>query len=388
MILTKSSITYFQSLHSRILQNMARRGTKTPYLYEGEPFFDQYECLRSVWTKTLSIKAACRRFSISRSFFYELEKRFIAYGFAGLLFFTDSSRQYQDLEQLTLTIKKGRPHLSYTAIHRFAQAIPVTKSATTPKRISKILQSHGYGISDLKADVHFWGRIQRTLDLWAQLLTSPLKGRSSKNRKATFLVDCDPFHKRLELMRELFFNPKATLKAVCFQYGISLPTGYRLIEEYKLYGLWAVIPAPSSGKQTLSAELKTTILLERLKQPGLSAEGLIHKHRLKVSRFAVHRVIKRWGLTDKNRTPVALDEYLGREAPADEAAFEPIKSVCRLFTEETLLNTRRINRHFELICQKMKSRAFHICDPGPLLLAPFVNDLGYSVKLWVDSVRN
>ncbi len=153
MILTKSSITYFQSLHSRILQNMARRRAKTPYLYEGEPFFDQYECLRSVWTKTLSIKAACNRFSISRSFYYELEKRFITYGFAGLLFFTDSSRQYQDLEQLTLMIKKGRPHLSYTAIHRFAQAIPVTKSVTTPKRISKILQSHGYGISDLKADV-------------------------------------------------------------------------------------------------------------------------------------------------------------------------------------------------------------------------------------------
>ena len=375
MILTKSSITYFQSLHSRILQNMAKKDTKTPYLYNGEPFFDQYECLRNVWTRTLSIKAACERFSISRSFYYELERRFIMFGFPGLLFFADSSDQYHDLEQLTLLIKKGRPHLSYTAIHRFAQAVPVTKNVTTPKRISKILQSNGYGISDMKEDFHFWGRIQRTLEQWSQILKNPIKGRSSKDRKSTFHVDQDPFHKRLELIRELFYNPKAIVKEVCFQYGISLPTYYRLIDDYKQYGLWAVIPAPSSGKQTLSAELKTTILLERLKQPGLSADGIIRKHSLKVSRFAVHRVIKRWGLEDKNRVPVALDEYLGK-APTNEELFEPKKSVCHLFTEKTLLNTRRINRHFELICNKMKSHTFHICDPGPFLLAPFVNDLG------------
>ncbi|MBA7612225.1 hypothetical protein ES703_19461 [subsurface metagenome] len=43
---------------------------------------------------------------------------------------------------------------------------------------------------------------------------------------------------------------------------------------------------------------------------------------------------------------------------------------------ELILKTRRINRHFELICKKMKTHAYHICDPGPFILAPFVNDLG------------
>ena len=38
MILSKSSVTYFQSLHSRVLQNMAKHQTKTPYLYDGEVF--------------------------------------------------------------------------------------------------------------------------------------------------------------------------------------------------------------------------------------------------------------------------------------------------------------------------------------------------------------
>ena len=41
-----------------------------------------------------------------------------------------------------------------------------------------------------------------------------------------------------------------------------------------------------------------------------------------------------------------------------------------------ILKTQRINRHFELICGKMKTHNYHICDPGPFILAPFVNDLG------------
>ena len=327
----------------------------------------------------MSIQSACERFHITRSVYYDLDKRFVTYGFPGLLFFSDTSNQYQDLEQLTLLIKSGRPHLSYTAIHRFAQAIPFTQYVSTPKLVSKILQSHGYGISNMKDDFQFWARIQRTLELWSQLVKTPIEGRNPKERRSTFSVDQDPFHKRLELIRELFYTPQATIKKVCLQYGISWPTCYRLLDEYKLYGLWSIIPAPSSGKQTLSAELKILILLEKLKHPQWTPETIIQKHGLKVSRFAVHRVIKRWGLDDKSRTPIALDEYLGEvnpTTPSIDEAFKPLKSAYNQLPSETILSTRRINRHFEIICHKMKSHHFHICDPGPLVLAPFVSDLG------------
>jgi len=116
MILSKNSIAYFQSLQSRIVQAMAKYQIDKPYLYDGEPFFNQYECLRSVWTKRSSIKLACENFNIQKSFYYELENRFIIYGFSGLLFFSDNSKQYLDLEQLALLIRKSRPHISYTAI--------------------------------------------------------------------------------------------------------------------------------------------------------------------------------------------------------------------------------------------------------------------------------
>jgi hypothetical protein len=82
-------------------------------------------------------------------------------------------------------------------------------------------------------------------------------------------------------------------------------------------------------------------------------------------------------LEDKKRTPVALDEFLdkGISLPS-ESSFKPIQPAYHQISEKTILSTRRMNRHFEIICQKMKIRPFHICDPGPLLLAPFVNDLG------------
>ena len=212
MILSDNSIEYFRSLHSRILQSMAKHQVKTPYLFEDEVFFDQYECLRSVWTQTSSIKSACDKFNISRSSFYELEKRFVNYGLPGLLSFSDSSRQHPDLEQLCLLAKTSRPSLSYTAIHRLAQAVPITKGVSTPKLVSTILQSHGYGISDMEDDAIFWGRIQRTLDLWSILSRAPIKGRDAKKRKATLFVDRDPYHKRLELLREIFFNHSTTRK--------------------------------------------------------------------------------------------------------------------------------------------------------------------------------
>jgi hypothetical protein len=74
---------------------------------------------------------------------------------------------------------------------------------------------------------------------------------------------------------------------------------------------------------------------------------------------------------------VALDEFCteGIQSPED-VPYQPLRSAFHLIDAESILASRRINRHFEEVCHKMKSRAFHVCDPGPLLLAPFVNDLG------------
>ncbi|KPA15653.1 hypothetical protein MHK_004137 [Candidatus Magnetomorum sp. HK-1] len=169
MIISKKSKKYFKSLGSRVLQSMVKYQSKTPYFYKDDIFFNQYECLRSVWADNLSIKSACENFNISRSSFYETEKRFLTYGLLGLFSFSESCQQHPDLEQLTLLIKKARPSLSYTSIYRITDSVPLTKKLSSTKIISSILQSYGYGISDMGEDVDFWGRIQRTLDIWSTL---------------------------------------------------------------------------------------------------------------------------------------------------------------------------------------------------------------------------
>ncbi len=273
--------------------------------------------------------------------------------------------------------KQSRPSLSYTTIHRIADAIPITKSVSTPELVSNILQSHGYGISDMKSDIEFWGRIQRSLKRWSFLINNPQDKRDSKRRRATFYADFDPCHKRLELLRELFYSPGKSPGEVCPKFGISLPSFYRLVSDYKQYGLWAVISAIAHGKEGMSSELQLKIILEKMGHPDWSSEEIIKMFDLRVSRFLVHRVIRRWGLEKRDRPAVSLNEFLDRPmSSSQQEAFQSWEAACHIISEKNIPESRRINRHFELICQKMKSRPIHICDPGLLLLAPFVNELG------------
>lgn len=377
MILSDQGIRYFHSLQSRILQALTGAQSKVPYVIPNEPFINQYECLRLVWAQRRSIKEACNTYKITRSSYYQIERRFIQFGLPGILSFPYVAKQDNDLEDLVLLVKKSRPALSYTAIHRIAQALPLTKENTSPKLVSKILQSHGHGISNMKSDPDFWARIQRRIKTWLKLSQKPIEGRDPKKRGDSFFSDRDDSHKRLELLRAQHLEPKTNTKQACMQFGISTATFYRLVSDYKLLGPWAVIPAFSDGKEGVSRDLQLSIILEKLKHPDWSPGTIVKNLGLKISRFAVHRVICRWGLENKERAPIAVDEFLDKGThPSAESSFKPVKSAFHQLSEKTILSTRRMNHHFEKICHKMKIRPFNICDPGPLLLAPFVNDLG------------
>jgi hypothetical protein len=241
--------------------------------------------------------------------------------------------------------------------------------------VSQILASYGRSISDRPEDGKFFSRIQRTLNQLLQLNKRALKGRSQKQRRKTFFHDADIYHKRLELLRELFFNRSAGIKEICLQYGISATSYYRLVDEYRLFGPWAIIPANLPGKEAMSSATELNIILEKLRYPGCSAQQIVRRLKLRCSKYAVYRVFSRWGLTDKSRTPIALDRYFDSEPSKADKPFTGIGSAYHLYPEQFLLESRRINRHFELICKKMQTHAYHLCDPGPLILAPFVNDL-------------
>ena len=261
---------------------------------------------------------------------------------------------------------------------RVAQATPVTQAVAGAKLVARILNSHGYEYSGIETDRVFFARIQRCLAKLAGLNEKPVAGRNPNDRKNTFFVDTDPYHNRIELLRELFYNPKAKVYDTCTRFNVSVTTYYRLIGEYRLYGPWAIISANAFGKKdSISDELQLKILLERLEHPTWSAQRIVDEGKLRCSRYVANRIINRWGLQDKNRTPVALDRFMELSKPPQQQPFKPVETAYELLSEEMLLKTRRINRHFELKCKKMKTQVYHNCDPGPLILAPFVvNDLG------------
>jgi hypothetical protein len=125
----------------------------------------------------------------------------------------------------------------------------------------------------------------------------------------------------------------------------------------------------------MSNETELSIVLHKLRHPEWSAQQIVKVLQLRCSRYAVNRVFSRWGLADRNRAPVALDQFCPVE-PVEDKPFKPLRAVYHLYSEESLLESRRINRHFDELCRKMRTHAYHLCDPGPLLLAQFVNDLG------------
>jgi hypothetical protein len=73
---------------------------------------------------------------------------------------------------------------------------------------------------------------------------------------------------------------------------------------------------------------------------------------------------------------VSLQQFLPTSESDAPDRFSRKQSAFHLMPEKTLFESHRINRHFELTCQKMKTHTFNICDPGPLLLAPFISQLG------------
>ena len=376
MILSPKCREYFKGLQAKVTQGMAQHASSTPYFLEDDPIVRNYEIIREVWIERVSIQSVCHKYKISCSQYYEKEDLFVKYGLLGLFPEIKPAASSADLEQLVLLVSEARASLSQQAMLRIAEALPLTQKEADIDCIAQILASYGRSVSDQPADSYFWDRIQRILKQLGRLKKSGRQERDKKQRRKTFFSDQDSCHMRLELVRELFFNSSLAVKETCSQFAVSLTSYYRLVRDYRLWGPWAVLPAYSVGKDPMSSETELNILLKKLRYPDWSAQQIVNALKLRCSRFAVNRVFKHWDLTDKKRHPITLDQYFPREIRTEDQPFPSRSSAYHLYSEQSLLDSRRINRHFELICQKMQTHAYHLCDPGPLLLAPFVNDLG------------
>jgi transposase len=241
------------------------------------------------------------------------EDDFIKHGLLGLFPEVKALPYSSDLERLIFMVSKAPPSLSQQAMLGIAEAVPLTQEGVDIEVVSQIVASYGRSASAQPSDLKFWSRIQRSLNQLRWLRRSPIQGRDKKQRKKTFFRDDDFCHKRLELLRELFFNRSTAIKETCLQFGVSPTSYYRLVKEYRLFGPWAVIPANCQGKETMSSWTELNIILEKLRHPRCSAPEIVKILKLRCSKYAVYRVFSRWGLTNKNLPPIALDRYCSIE---------------------------------------------------------------------------
>lgn len=221
MILSLKARQYFQMLQSKVTQGLAKSITGRPYFLEDDPVIRNYEMIRMVWRDGGSIKKACSNFSLSRTQFYEKENQFIKHGVAGLFPRISGIACTQEMENLITLINEARPSLSQQAMLRIAEALPHTRNEANLDCISEILASHGISASSQKTDKQFWSRIQRTLMELGRLTAGLKNGRNNTQRRKSFFRDDDLPHKRLELLRELAYDPSIEIKKACRRFGIA-----------------------------------------------------------------------------------------------------------------------------------------------------------------------
>ena len=375
MVLSDHAINYFKTVHAKVTAGMVEYERTTPY-YLNDPFIHAYETLRAVWHNRIPIKTVCQERKYVRSSYYKIESTFVSHGVIGLFDLFNNVTQLPKLERFVLLVKDARPSLSNQGLLRFSQALLPTAKDTSLTSISQILKSHGLSVCGQNSDKQFFGAIQRRLEELTRCRQKQLCQRDTSKRFETFLLyQRDQCQHQLELLRELFYHKETRASKLISQYGMAPTTFYRLVAAYQEMGPLALICAANPGKGTPSSELQVQTILCKLRYPRYSAENVVRHLSLRCSSHVVNRIFRQWELTDKERTAVALDEYLQPTQP-DKRADAPLRSAVHLHSEEKMLQRYRINSHFKSICKKMQYRVYHLCDPGVFLLAPFINDLG------------
>ena len=184
-----------------------------------------------VWYDKSSITDACNRHSIPRSTYYMLEEEFIKFGVPGLFPIMKQVMQFPKVEELVLLVKRSlpRPSITNIGVVRIAQALPVTKEDVNLDLVSEVLISHGISGNDIPSDRDFFSKLQRIMNSIFYFKKGLGTHRDPKKRNETFYDDNDEYHKRLELLRELHYNPSTKLRKTCTKFGIAtspfLPIG-------------------------------------------------------------------------------------------------------------------------------------------------------------------
>ncbi len=376
MIFTEKQLQYLAELPSSVAHALPSAPNPDVPFFLDDPVIRNYELLRSVWLGGKTIGAACKAARRSRTEYYKLENAFLREGIAAVYPQLGSNRQHPKLERLALLIKTTRPKSTETMILRFAEALGL-EPLPTLRTIGHILHCHGIGNNRDEEDRTYWNAIQESVRAVQWLRSQGGARRNKADRKGTFYLPQERLQLRFELFRELAVTAGRHVTETVRRYGMSRPTFYKYLHRFRVHGPWGLVDwlRPGRGRVKLSDELELRLIQEKLEHPRLSLDALISRMKLRCARTSVYEVLRFWGLLEKNRQPVRL-RGLWHEDDRRREEVAVLRSAKEAAAAGKFWVPRKVNTHFARLLGRLRSHALAICDPGPILLAQFIDDLG------------
>ena len=379
MVPTEKTLKYFGEIPYRARAAFARSSAPVAFEYDNEPFFVSYEALRRVWTKRESRRKAAELCNVGRQTITEWEKAFVDYGALGLLADISFVQIDSRLERLAVLVKEARPHERANCVLRLAEALGIPAGLDS---IRAAQRSHGYGQRMGDDDVEYFKGLQHIFESVSKQKEKVRPMHDAGNRTKTFFnFEKDHLQQRMELMRTLSqCEGKRRIRPVLRQFGVASNRFYVLRDRYMAYGVWGLVDLVQKGLkgEKISPELELQIIEERLMSPSLSTAKAIEKLKLKCSKSNVQKVYSRWGLS-KIRKAVAVR---GVQAcgPNTEAASEirrRIEPSAKARFPNLIENARlKVNGSFSMLVKRLAYRSYSISNPGAIIAAPFLNQLG------------
>jgi hypothetical protein len=309
MVFTDPAFQFLSLLQSNVRAALAETQQPMPFVYPNETFFTAYEALYRVWKKRQPQRSVVHSLAISRNTLRKWEENFVRYGALGLLTPLPDVHVDPSLERLAILVKSARPHAPASTTLQLADALQIP--CPSLETIYRIQRSHGYGQRLHSEDLSFFQEVQKIAASFDYLRSSRRSfGHDKQNRAATFIdFHRDPFQHRVELFKTLAScRLKGQIRALAAEFGIHSGRLYQLRERYLRFGLWGLIdlvhcPRRIGEKIAPATELK--IIEERLINPALSTEKMIHHLRVSdaviLDRIVRFKNSHYWGSTKELR---------------------------------------------------------------------------------------
>ena len=379
MLLTDATRKHFSLIQFRVRKALAESRSSVPFVYEDEPFFNAYEAISQLWAKRRAQREVCKSLKLSRNTLKTWEQNFVNYGTLGLLSELSYVAVDPALERLVVLIKSSRPHERANFALRLAEALEIKEACLD--LIRQIQRCHGYGQLMDEKDLQYYQGLQHILDSVQKQRKSKSLVHDPTDRGKSFLnFKQDHLQQRVELFKTLSeLDKQRQIRPVLKQFGMAPNRFYVLKNRYLIYGIWGLVDLIQKGQigEKISPELELQIIEERLMDPSLSTAKMIKKFNLKCSRANVQKIYTRWKLS-RFKKPVPIRGVISHGIPTRiHRAYGSLEVSAKARFPDLIETARlKVNRSFIRLVKCLAHRKVVISNPGPIILAPFLDQLG------------